>query len=378
MAFTGKKKILFLWAVLVLLFVSGRAAPAQQENGGEATNVTASKQVVILVLDGLQASSVSPSATPNINGLGMAGVWVERVSAMPPDSSEHRLYTLLSGIELKQGERPDMKKTIMAALEKSGVKTALVDGSGKTGDLSGVVSIKNTGNVKNDRETMDAAMELIRTQKPYLTVVVLGGDRQQQAPADGQQGTIQAGAADNEVGRFLNQLHADGLYEDTALVVTGTTGKPPLIIKGREFMAGTKLPPVCLKDLAPTLGYICGASLPETKGLIMWNAILPGPGRNESYMLQQRVRELSNSYADANDSAARLESEKMAVQEEKAWLTGEKQMVEGEISEREKRINSLTLTISVLKAAILLILIIFAVALFVEYRVLKKKYLFFT
>ncbi|MCL6610720.1 MAG: alkaline phosphatase family protein [Peptococcaceae bacterium] len=342
-----------------------------------------SKRVVILVVDGLQADSLSPERTPNISGLGMAGVRADRVSAMPPDNSGARLHTILSGTDPAvhgyNGESAAPgAATLLSRLEKRGVKTAVVDGTGRLEKVCGDVSHKNFGPFDGDGQVMGAAAEVIRTKKPFLTVVVLAGPGMQPARAGLKEYQSSVAAADTEVGKLLKQLHADGIYEDTMLVVTGTTGRPPLLIKGSEFAAGLKMPPVCLKDLAPTLGYLYGVEMPEARGLIMWNALRPAADRTESFMLAQRVRDLSAAYADAVDAAARLENEKILVQEEKARLSMDKQFVEAEIEAREKEIGRLRLTISAMKAAGAAGIILFIAAMVIEYRILKKRYLIFT
>ncbi len=344
-----------------------------------------SRQIVMLVVDGLQADSLSPGRTPNINGLGMAGARADRVSAMPPDNSEARLYSLLSGTDPADhgytgGKASPGRRTIMSYLEEKGLKSAVVDGTGRLEKACGELGLKNFGPFGSDGEVVAAALDLIRNKKPFLTVVVLPGPGRQLALSGKDSKDYQSSvtAADTMVGKMFRQLHADGIFEETMIIVTGTTGRPPLVIKGNDFAAGAKLPPVCLKDLAPTLGYLYGISMPEGGGLIIWDALRPAAGRTEIFMLKQRVRDLGAAYADAVDAAARLENEKILVQEEKTRLARDKRFVEEEIEAREKEIERLKLTISVMKLAGLAGLILFAAAMVAEYRILKKRYLFFT
>jgi chromosome segregation ATPase len=95
-------------------------------------------------------------------------------------------------------------------------------------------------------------------------------------------------------------------------------------------------------------------------------------------VLQKRIKDLSQAYADLNDDAARLENEKIMVQEEKARLTRDKQSVEDQITQRDRRINELSLKMTIMKIAGMIGALLFFVALAVEYRILKKRYLFFT
>ncbi|MHB8916713.1 MAG: hypothetical protein ACYC4H_01705, partial [Desulfocucumaceae bacterium] len=78
------------------------------------------------------------------------------------------------------------------------------------------------------------------------------------------------------------------------------------------------------------------------------------------------------------EAAARLENEKIIVQEEKSRLSRDKKIVEDEIEAREKEISRLNIIISAFKVGGLIALLLFVTALVVEYRILKKRYLFFT
>jgi len=371
--------------ILLFLAVGLSAEAAAQPQGADEQNADpprVSRQLILIVVDGLQAESVSTGVTPNISGLGLAGAMADRVGVMPPDSPESRFYSLLSGVDLpvESSAGGPLGGTLLTSLEKKGVKTALVDGTGRFSRAAEGISHKLTGPFKDDSEVVDRAVEVIKDDKLFLTVVVLAGPGKEKALT----GTTSRAylesvtAADNEVGRLFKQLHINGVYEESLLVVTGTTGKPPMIIKGIDFLAGTKLPPVCLKDLAPTLGYLYGINMPNARGLVMWNALKAGPDRTETFMQQKRINDLSYAYADLIEERARIENEKIMVQEEKARITRDKQSVEDQIAQRDNKISQLSTIITVMKVLGLLGGILFIAALVAEYRILKKRFLFFT
>jgi hypothetical protein len=118
--------------------------------------------------------------------------------------------------------------------------------------------------------------------------------------------------------------------------------------------------------------------MPGASGLILWDALQPGPGRPETYMLQQRVKGLSGAYAGILDEAGRLERKRIEVQEEKARLTQDKYTMEREMKLRDYRIDKLNLTVRIMKICFVVTLALFIVALFVQFKVLKKRFLFFT
>ncbi|MFZ5642173.1 MAG: hypothetical protein ACOY46_01130 [Bacillota bacterium] len=385
MAFVRVIKNALFILLLTILFPSGVFALPQELKEVKPPDPPRTRQVIVLVIDGLQAESLSAAATPNIYGLGMAGTMAEKVSTMPPDNTESRIYSVLYGRYISRGSESGEKDvaaqgSLLSLMEKKGIKTALIDGTGRLIKFGNGVTNKYYGTFNTNREVIDRAVEVIKSKKPFLSVVVLAQyGKGSETPGTGPKNyTELAASADSDIGSLLRQLHIGGIYEDSLLVVTGTTGSPPLIIKGRDFHAGVKLPPVSLKDVAPTLGYIFGVAMPDSQGLVLWNSFRPGPDRSEGFMLQRRVRDLSAAYSEMIDEASKMENEKTMVQEEKARLTREKQFVEDEITQRDRRINELNLIITVMKFAGLLGLGLFIAAMVIEYRILKKRYLFFT
>jgi len=342
------------------------------------------KQVVMLIIDGLQNESVDSANTPNINGLAMSAIRVDRVSAMPPENSGGRIYSLLSGTDQSQHAYAGAGTTplcpgILALLEKKAVGTALIDGTGLMRGAADGISNVNFGPFKNDAGVIDAAIDIFKNKRPFFAVIVLTGPSRAAAMygAGSKEYAAAVTASDSDVGRFFHHLYNEGFYDNTLLVIAGTTGNMPLIIKGRDFIAGMKLPPVNIKDLAPTLGYLYGAEFTASKGHILWNALKPGPERPENFMLLQRVKDLSNSYADTVDISSRLENEKYAVQEEKAGLTRDKQSIEENMAVKDRQISSLKSVIGFMKIAVILSLAVFFCLLALEYRILKKKFLLF-
>lgn len=380
-----KPSVVFL-TILLLIFYPGTvfalpdSLPPAEQPAPELT-----RQIMLVIIDGLQAKSLDKTIAPNINGLGSAGVRVDRMCVMPPDKPAAQLYSILSGTEparhgyLNRGDRPGCD-TLLNLMQKRGNDTALFDG---TGELRGVVSGVKTyfpGPYEQDGEVVDIAIKEMGLKKPFFSVVVLSGPARVMARygRDSAEYLESVTSADNQVGKLLGYLHQQGLYEDTLLAVTGTGGAPPLVVRGREFRKGLPLPPINITDLAPTLAYLQGIKMPGASGLVMWNALEPGPDRSESYMLQQRVKDLSNAYAGAIDEAGRLEREKIAVQEEKGRLTQEKYSVEREIEKRDREIHKLNFMIKAMKLGFTVMLVLFATALFAQFKILRKRYLFFS
>lgn len=382
-----KWKILHIIILITLLFGCPQvllALPDSQPEE-EQSAPARTRHIMLLVVDGLQSDALQKTRAPNINGLGSAGVKVDRMCVTPPDSRAAQIYSIFSGSGpvqhgyLNPGDKPRVD-SILNLMQKRGSDTLLIDG---TGELKGLISgLKyfQSENIEDDSKITELAVKEISDKKPFFSVIIFSKPYRamERSGKDSREYLEAVANADIQVGRLLGYLHQQGLYEDTLIVVCGTVGAPPLVIRGNEFSTGRSVPVVSNNDIAPTLAYLQGIKMSGINGLVLWDFLKPGPGRPETYMLQQRVRDLSDAYARALDEAGRLERKRIAVQEEKAGLTQEKYTMERKMKERDQRIDRLNLTVRLMKIGFIITLVLFIIALLVQFRVLKKRYLFFT
>jgi hypothetical protein len=343
------------------------------------------RHIMLVVVDGLQLDALENARVANINGLGSAGVKVARMCVMPPDNRAAQIYSVFSGAEpakhgyLNTGDKPKVDN-ILNVMQKRGNDTLLIDGTGEIKGLFAGLKFFASDNYEKDDKVVDLAVKEMTICKPFLSAIVLSGPYRalKRYGEDSREYFNALEDADNQLGRLLGYLHEKGLYEDALIIVCGTVGKPPLVIKGREFTTGKTFPVVSNTDVAPTLAYLQGMEMPGGSGLVLWDALQPGQGRPETYMLQQRVKDLSGAYAGILDETGRLERNRIAVQEEKARLTQEKYAIEREMKQRDYQIDKLNLTVRVMKILFVITMVLFFIALLVQFKLLRKKYLFFT
>ncbi|WP_104370539.1 alkaline phosphatase family protein [Desulfocucumis palustris] len=383
----AKWKILYIAILIALLFIHPQKLFALPDSlpEEEQTAPARTSQIMLLVVDGLQSDALQKTRAPNINGLGSAGVKVDRMCLMPPDSRAAQIYSIFSGSEparhgyLNTGDKPGVE-SILNLMQKRGNDTLLIDGTGELKGLTSGLKYFYSENVEDDSKITELAIKEISEKKPFFSVMVLSGPYRAMVRSgeDSREYLEAVAQADIQVGRLLGHLHQQGLYQDTLIVVCGTVGAPPLIIRGNEFSTGKSVPVVSNNDIAPTLAYLQGINMSGINGLVLWDSLRPGPGRPEIYMLQQRVKDLSDAYSRAMDEAGRLERKRIAVQDEKADLTREKYTMERKMKERDQRIDRLNLTVRLMKVGFVITLALFIIALLVQFKVLKKRYLFFT
>lgn len=384
MLYKKSKIVVMLLFGLMLSFTPAFAEPPDESSADKAKPAV-TRQIIMFVVDGLQAKALQNTSAPNINGLGSAGIRANQVNPVFPDSLLASFVSMMVGSEpeqhgcLKPGD--SVKGDLLPALlEQQEAKSAFFDGTGTLKSVLRNLNYVYTGPAARDSDVVDAALGEIEKNKPFFSVLVLPGSGKAMARsgADSAEYLRAVTEADNQIGRVLNRLHQDGTYEKTLLVVTGTAGVPPLIMKGIDFKAGFDLPPVNLTDIAPTIAYLQGVKMPQATGLVLWNALQVGPGRSEIYLLHERVKDLSESNARVTQQGFRLLAEKVSVQEEQSRLNAEKTSYQRAIQHRDEEINKLGLTIKVYRFIVMLILVLFLVALLFQYKVLKKRFLFFS
>ena len=81
----------------LLLWVLVGPTLAAEASVGEAESVPRTKRFIVLIVEGLANKEVAASTTPNIKGLGAAGVRVERVAGVVPDTTVAAVVSVLTG-----------------------------------------------------------------------------------------------------------------------------------------------------------------------------------------------------------------------------------------------------------------------------------------
>lgn len=364
-------------------FQSAWAEPEKPAKPQENTKTT--KQIVLVIIDGLQAEALQKAATPNINGLGAAGVKVEKVNSVYPDSTEATVASILTGtLPQQHGFTGPQDKltvpTIQTLMEDKKIHTSFFDGTGKLKQLLDTrgYTCKGPFNGK-DSLVMDNYLREATASKAYFNIIVLPELRGilQKNGANSDAYLQAVSQADNQVGRLLRYLHQEGTYEQSMIVITGTCGTPPIVMKGLPFGTGLTLPPAGIADITPTLLHVNGINGAKTSGLVLWNALLAGSEQTESYLFQQRVNDLSNAYFQSVQDMLRLQGEKNQVKEEKARVSREKENIQAEIDKRDRKISGLTSRINLIKLAGAVVVGLFCLGYLVEYRLLKKRFLMF-
>ncbi len=376
--------VVVLMISLLVVFPADAEPPADKNQSAEVETEKATKVIYLIIADGLQADVLKSVSAPNIKGLSSAGLSVERVGSFYHDDSSAVIAGILTGSLLHQvntQSMPSLNNTgILKLMQNNGIKTSLFDGTEKMAVFKEGLThaCKGPFNGK-DSLVIDNVIKEVEEFNTYFNVVILPELKTvaEKYGADSSEYQKQVTATDNQIGRLLHHLHTNGLYNQSLIIVTGTSGKPPLIMKGPQLKAGVVLPPANLTDIAPTIAYLTGQSMKDCEGMVLYNALQPREGGTESYLLSQRVSDLSNAYADALDGMHRLEQEKLEVKEQQMEISNEKQAIQQKIVQRDEKINQLSKKIYLMKMSGILVFAVLIFGYVIEYKLLRKKFLMF-
>lgn len=335
--------------------------------------VTQSRRItIILVIDGLQQNHLKTAKVPNIKGLMKRGTTVQKVADVP-DGISDIVSALLTGTS---GTKKETLAEFYSSQRKNGIKTIFIDGTGgKLESVTQGASIVNRGPFHEADKIMTAALKKINPSKNFFCIIVLSQFKEKNSRSYDKYGQVMS-IADNQVGLLLNHLRNLNILSDTHIAITGTTGDPPIILNGPKIQSGLKIPIATCADVAATLSFLNNQSRYGT-GMVLYEAIEPDTTHSRSYLLEQRVKELSDAYARAINQIEQMLNEYEEVKRQQNELDNEKARFRKIIEKQQKEINKLKLKITLFKLAGYMALLIFAAALYIEYRYLKKRFMFF-
>jgi hypothetical protein len=394
-----KARYIIMLVVSALLLSTGAwAQEAATEEEPPPPQKKVIRHVILVTFDGVTEKDMQQAYTPNLNGLAASGVYAPGMDVLPPDSAYH-LAAILSGADtginvFTPGVRRLKTDTLPGIFKKYG-RTALyfVNGKSKAKDFLAIErdSVKVGVISGSDTDVMDAALKEFEKNRPYFLGVVLSGAKS--TPGNGVRYYKAVGGADGQLGRMLLKLKDLGVYDESLLIVTGSSSEKraaqqnssdyrqvlvPVIMKGPGLKTGTKLPPVRIIDVAPTTALLTGVALPEgSNGVVVWNSLMAGTGFVEENLLQKRVKDLSQEFVKSTGSIYQLQEEKRLVQMEKEQIRKEKQEIQDIIKSKDSKIRSLSGTIRVMQLTGMLLLILSGIGYVVEYKYLRKKFMMF-
>lgn len=379
------KSLFKLLMALVICFAVPSAVFAEPEDGTvkkeEGPKVTS--KIFLIIVDGLQGETLQKTSAPNINGIANAGVRVSNVIPVFPDSTEAVVASVLTGLmpEKHQFTGDKVKgATLQQLMENKKINTSFFGADGEIKNLMAPGGHNCSGpfNGKDELVMNNVLAEWAQSQS-YFNVLLLPELRAilEQQGAKSNEYKMAVTRTDAQIGRLLKKLHEEDIYDNSMLIITGTSGAPPLIMSGLPFKESAQIPPVSICDIAPTVGYLNGVNLGKTDGLVLWNTFKEIGGQNEEYLMNERIKDLSLANAHLLQEMNRLQDEKFQVKQQQEIVAREKEDIQRQIEVRDQKIEGLKGRISFYHIGAVALLGILGAGYFVLYKLLRKRFLMF-
>lgn len=381
-------KVLSLFMVLLIWFTFSSLVMAEPQSNNPPDKEDAPKvtsKVFIIIADGLQAETLQKTSAPNINGIANAGVRTTKVISVFPDSTQATVASILTGMLPEQhkfvqvGDKLE-GQTIQDLMEKRKINTAFFGADGELKKLMAQGGHNCTGpfNGKDELVVTNLLNEWSQSQS-YLNIVVLPELRSvlDKHGVNSNEYKMAVTKTDSQIGRLLKKLHDENSYENSMIIITGTLGSPPLIMKGLPFKESTQLPPVSICDVAPTIGYLNGIKLERTDGLVLWNSFKEIAGQSSQYLMNERIKDLSLANARLLEEMSRLQEEKLRVKQQQEIVAREKEDIQRQIEVRDQKIDGLKNRISLYHMTAIVLFGLLGLGYIVLYKILRKRFLMF-
>ena len=379
--------IIFLLITFIFyVLLASQDARAEQAAEKDKMQPPEINHVFLIIADGLQTWADGAQQPPNLNAFGDAGVVTKQLLPSLPDSPRAAAATALTGLEPSRHGYIDQKdvfrfETITGKLTEKGIKTALFDGPGNvlaplTGSSSYFVS-RNQEN--NDRAVMDTALMEFEKNSYFMNIIFLPELRESWSASgpDSKEYRDALANLDNQVGRLWHYLNQRALAQKSVIIITGTCGTPPLIMRGPGLKCGALLSAAALSDVAPTLATMLDIPLPAVSGMVLWDAYEPTGKLSESYFTNRRLNDLSVALYQAKRENNAIHEEKIDAEKGHFRIAADKQLIMKEIARRDLAISQLNFKVKLMKIFLLLMTGVFILAVYYQYRHLRKKFLFF-
>lgn len=342
-------------------------------------------KIFLLIIDGLQADTLQKTSAPNINGISNSGVKATEVVSVFPDTAQATLASILTGLLpekhqfIQPGDTPK-GNTLQELMVDKKINTAFFGAEGEMKKLLAKEGYNCKGPFNDkDEQVMDNVLNEWSQSQSYLNVIVLPELRSvvNKYGAKSVDYKMAVTKTDAQVGRLLKKLHEEKIFDNSMIIITGTFGAPPLVMKGLPFKESTQIPPVSICDIAPTIGYLNGIEYGKTDGMVLWNSFNETAGQNNEYLLSERVKDLSLSNSRLLQEMFRLQEEKLEVKRQQEIVAREKEDIQRQIKVRDNKIDLLKNKINLYHMVALVVLLILVLGYFVLYKLLKKRFLMF-
>jgi hypothetical protein len=351
------------------------------------------KHIIFIVIDGMKNGRFEGANVPNLKGVLSTGIKSNEVITQTPANLNVVLRDLLfQGHKSLLDDKEDQKvEGFIDYLKKSNKTTAFIDSN--EGDIRNLVKSSDILiNIpqRDDSTIIKRAIEVFDNKRPYFMGIILSDLTRSIKDVNGKNKINKTITdVDKEIGKLFYRLTELGLYDNTLFVITGTNGEMKSdntrndniltwsIVKGPGIKSGISSPTFRLSDILPTVKFISnGTNQGGTEGKIIWN-IIKKNSYEELYLLNKRVKDLSNEQIDHYNNLYQMYIMKKKLIVDQQRVTKEKGEIKSIINSKDNYIRRLEVKITAFKVLGVVFLVIFSIGYLIEYFILRKRFLLF-
>ena len=345
--------------------------------------------VFLISVGGLNREGFVSNPTPNMKYLMLEGAASDKILAIRSDTMEAAEASLLTGAmpeahkHLTVNDKVEVE-SIFDLLKKNGKSVLTVDGTG--GKLYsfayGEKEYLKLEAHSSSKVIMEEGFKRFSQNKPFFSYLYIDecSDALLRQDQDAYYHAIRN--FDTQLGVFLKKIKDNGLLDTSLIIVTSARSSSPsnlvpLIICGPGCNVNTGINGGMIIDIAAT---ICRLTTMEptaaSRGLPLYGALTVSEEERQSFNADW-IKDLQKDRQANWNGLYRLEDELGRTVRQMASIKEEKQSVFDFAGEREQLIIGLKSKLTVERAIIAAVLLLMMGGYFVEYIILKKKFLLF-
>lgn len=323
--------------------------------------------VFLVFISELKESDLGGSFLPNIKKARSSGISYSYL-ANNNSTPEENLLTILG--------KKNNQLLLPEVLNKNGVKCLLVDGTETMPKQ--LLEQNNISVIANhsDQQAMDKFINEFN-KEPHQFVAIYLDDTSK--PAEGHTARFnQWSSADNQLGRLINFLINSDKLNQSTVIIAGGGNQAPLILYGDKLSIQGSYKYCNQLDIAPTICELYGFNPPNNLGgHILYECLQPKSDSSTIKYLQAKINDLQEECLLNAQKSKQLKKEQQRIDMQIADIEKERNNIQRIISNKDDDIKVLVIQLKLLKFFGAIIILLMLIGYFVEYKILRKKFLMF-
>ncbi|MBO8158480.1 hypothetical protein [Thermosyntropha sp.] len=381
---TGRVGFFLLFIFFILCSSPSKLAVAEEDEKNSFP-----EYVFIISVDGLSYEGFASTSCNNIKHLASEGFMDEKSLALKIETVEAAQASLLTGCLpeehkfITSHDKVEVE-SLFDVIKKQKKTVLVVDGSG--GKLRTFAHSEEEyfmlDSMKSDNEVMAEAIKLFKERKPFFTFIYLNDCLENLLSLDEKEYYKSVKSFDQALSSFIAELRNEDIYYRSLIVVasprsSSTSNFTPLIIHTPGCVESVRISGTTVLDIVPTVCKLTGLKTPYNAVGIPVYESLNIKKEERLYILEAQIKDLKAERIRLWTRLFDLQDELNRAYNRINSIKEEKQNIFNFAGEREKIIYDLQNRIKYERILGLSIFLLMLAGYWIEYKVLKKRFLLF-